>query len=624
MAERVSQLTELTSGQISSLDEIYVRDVSEIDPAMQSKRSTIGNASFIGTSVMNIKTLFGAVGDGVTDDSDAFASAIAAAAAIGAGLYIPAGRYKIDDDLTSAAVTVRIYGEGDASILDFSGGGSLTLQSALTTLPDLSVNVVGGANLLTFGSAHGLVAGDVFLIYNPTDYSFGSHRAYYRDGCMFRVSSVPSTTTLKIYTTAPDAYTAASMDVYKLNGGPVVIKDIQVVPTTSGKSLVIDGHVGVRLDNVTVAVGSDNTAIEFTRSFDISVSRPGGVTRSGDAYPMVFANCQHIVLSNVNLRSTRHCIAFGGGDYAGAVPTRDALVVASILENDSTLGIGAGDMHGNCENIHYIGCIIRDHGNIAGRNVSYKQCTIYGRNPTAFADGCGVYGSEVVGGLFEIIDCHIITYGNLNTFAGIDLDVTGITKDFRLRVINTTIECRASAAANARSVRIEVGSASPPSSQIDIELDGVTYIGPNATLTVVVSGTNDVSATMSISITRLTAPTGSLLVGASLGANLNASMRMPRLHRVESINTPGGSSFQASGSTWTYRYIYPRSPTIITSVRSSSGSAQSGVRGGKTVVASVRSYSDTSALLQISSGDGANFTSTEAAGVVAVAFIEDF
>lgn len=92
--------------------------------------------------VKNVKnSAFGAVGDGTTDDTAAFNSAIAA----GANIYVPAGTYLLTALTAFGTASKRIFGEGATSILKFNTAGvgiSLTngspAQSVIVELRDLA------------------------------------------------------------------------------------------------------------------------------------------------------------------------------------------------------------------------------------------------------------------------------------------------------------------------------------------------------------------------------------------------------------------------------------------------------------------------------------------------------
>src|SRR5216683_193494 len=61
---------------------------------------------------------FGAIGDGVTDDTKAIAAAIAAAATTGRGVYFPAKTYLTDVIILPAALS-RFAGESKGATLKF-------------------------------------------------------------------------------------------------------------------------------------------------------------------------------------------------------------------------------------------------------------------------------------------------------------------------------------------------------------------------------------------------------------------------------------------------------------------------------------------------------------------------
>jgi hypothetical protein len=91
-----------------------------------------GGAALVGSAVratveakiaetISVKDIaYGAVGDGVTDDAAAFTAAIASGSK---RIYIPAGTYIINSTLALAVSGLTIYGDGEATILDF---GNLT------------------------------------------------------------------------------------------------------------------------------------------------------------------------------------------------------------------------------------------------------------------------------------------------------------------------------------------------------------------------------------------------------------------------------------------------------------------------------------------------------------------
>jgi hypothetical protein len=74
---------------------------------------------------------FGAVGDGVTDDT----AAIQAALNVGGAVFVPGGTYKVTGSLTLSSSQANqkhlyLFGESTASVVQFVGGGSFTLSKS--------------------------------------------------------------------------------------------------------------------------------------------------------------------------------------------------------------------------------------------------------------------------------------------------------------------------------------------------------------------------------------------------------------------------------------------------------------------------------------------------------------
>jgi hypothetical protein len=81
---------------------------------------------------------FGAVGDGVTDDSAVLHTAAEAAIAAGTSLFIPAGIYLISTSSSMQLQNISVHGEGDSSVLK--------VRSTVTT-PDLAAVSIVGSNV---------------------------------------------------------------------------------------------------------------------------------------------------------------------------------------------------------------------------------------------------------------------------------------------------------------------------------------------------------------------------------------------------------------------------------------------------------------------------------------------
>jgi hypothetical protein len=77
---------------------------------------------------------FGAVGDGVTDDSDAIRAAVASVTAEGGQVYFPAGSYKVTADPADVTGNTAIYVPSKVRIYGASQGGTLIVPGANNTV----------------------------------------------------------------------------------------------------------------------------------------------------------------------------------------------------------------------------------------------------------------------------------------------------------------------------------------------------------------------------------------------------------------------------------------------------------------------------------------------------------
>jgi autotransporter-associated beta strand protein len=141
---------------------------------------------------------FGAVGDGIADDTAAFVAAIAAVDS--GAILIPAGRYKITDVLyiRKSNVVLRGAGTGSTTLVftnhltallgpppgtdgleSWSWGGGLIWVEGIetnTTLADITANAERGTSVLTVSTTNGLSVGmTIRLTMTDPDGSLGRH-----------------------------------------------------------------------------------------------------------------------------------------------------------------------------------------------------------------------------------------------------------------------------------------------------------------------------------------------------------------------------------------------------------------------------------------------------------------
>ena len=327
--------------------------------------------------IANVKD-FGAVGDGVTDDTAAIQAALDSGAKT---IRLSSGTYKVTNALT-VPVNVSMYGEGiSASIIDASStttasnvadGVVKTPDATLTALPALSTAITRHDHTMTFTSAPSVSVGDVIVLYNDTDSSWSGFRSYYRAGEMVKVASI-SGSVVTIQGAFAQNYATADIDLYKMTGTTCSFRDFAIVglpdASTATRGLILNGGIDVEMSNLKVTNAS-YIGLNVTQCFGASIT--GCIVEEdfsndfGGDYGFSISNSHHISVEGGYFSAIRHGFTIGGGDYTGAVTNRYITVSNSTVS--TTGGSQAMDWHGNTEWITITNCTL-DGGIIpAGNN----------------------------------------------------------------------------------------------------------------------------------------------------------------------------------------------------------------------------------------------------------------
>jgi parallel beta-helix repeat protein len=327
---------------------------------------------------------FGAVGDGVTDDTAAIQTAITAAGS-GRLTLTKGATYKITDALNVSASGLAIQGNG--AVID---GSSIATATALSQR--FAINVSGslgaawavdadiaeGSVTVSTTLAPNLAAGDLVLLYsNVEKFPAGTGGANYI-GAIHRVRSVDSATQITLFDGAFFSYAAASQArIKKLTP----IRNVSIENLTVRMGGANKAHCGIQI------IYADRCEIRNCTVYDtedtgvlIGYAFGGGVYDSeiynclspGDGSSGVSGNtgygvCAASATRNVQVarnsfRNCRHAVA-GGGAY----PSIATLVTANVVAGnraDSYTYSAALDCHEDC-----IGWVF-DGNHISGNNSS--------------------------------------------------------------------------------------------------------------------------------------------------------------------------------------------------------------------------------------------------------------
>lgn len=362
-------------------------------------RVVTANPITIGTSEITFGTIdvelpaahldnYDAVGDGVTDDTTAINTAIAANS--GRSIILRDGAtYKVSDQLTFPVNTdLLIENDGSATIdagtavLGGSDAGNLVFEGSIgaTLGGGLASTVSAGAISLTLNSAPTLSPGDLTILRNTANSSWNGDSAGNRQGEFLVVKSVSG---------AVVVFTSAVLDSY---ASTVTCGLYKVTPTTSrikGKLTILGNPSATEnLPAIYVHYGRDNlvegvtfrnttaTCIEFNVCYkpvvrDVDTGKyltdSGSIQSSG----LIFASCQNASARDCILAGDRHGASTGGG---GTVVDRfnvfDHCAISSRTNH-------AADFHGNAEHCEYRNCHIDGSVNLSGGTNKLVGCKIY-------------------------------------------------------------------------------------------------------------------------------------------------------------------------------------------------------------------------------------------------------
>ncbi len=437
---------------------------------------------------------FGAVGDGVADDTAEINAALASGAKM---VHIPAGTYKVSATL-NVPVNVSIVGDGpNASIIDGSSATYANLTSGYhinvaagtwTALPALTTNPVAGASSLVFASAPSVTRGDIICIYNPTDGSWSNFRTYYRAGEYQRVAGV-SGSTVTTQGSLYANYVAANVNLYRLtNPSTASISGIKLLGLADTGNPVTGinttGTVDFVFENV-VVTGCSYTCIAINQAWNCTVTacscqEDAASSFAGD-YGIVVANSTGVHVNGGTHYAARHAIATGGGNGIGSVPNRMVRYSSILAMTGSSTTIGALDFHGICEHCVVTGCTIDGGMIVGGDHITIDGNTIIGRG----ASDVLILGAELKGTNLSITDNLMQSFYIGASGRGAFIDVGSQSSVISANTVNggtisignNTMDWMSSSTAGQAWVRINNSGYTGTDVSVAIEGNAVTAAG---------------------------------------------------------------------------------------------------------------------------------------------------
>lgn len=271
---------------------------------------------------INIKD-FGAVGDGVTDDTDAWESALSAAKAQEMPLFIPAGQYPVTVSVDSVDMNGCSGISGAGELLFTSTGNPdrpLLLWSGTKTLIASGLLVSIGQTSFTVATGLSISKGDAFFVasnesvYPDLDVS----SARYKKGGRFTVESYNSTTgELTCY--EPSYYDITSAYIYLNDSRPKVsLKDVSISIVGNQDKKGIEVRAGeLFVDSVQVngfgrfGINSSSSLCRIARSRIYAEA----IVSTTTGYSLQCSGLSDVIFTDSLFYGNRHGVACGDSGY---------------------------------------------------------------------------------------------------------------------------------------------------------------------------------------------------------------------------------------------------------------------------------------------------------------------
>lgn len=330
---------------------------------------------------------FGAKGDDVTDDTEAFHALAAFVTAMDGGrIYIQDHTYKITEAIYMKG-NIELYGCGRNSVLHLANSNTgihigdvddFTLVNAYLTDGEGTIAgktsgggdvtckcTVKGDTVVKVSDASKFDVNGIYVIQDLCDFSFDNSRCYYRQGEIIRVKAVDTANnTITLYNGLLGVYgndnsfegyvarPAADRDTFeqrfltaiegyahrtvffKYNFKKVNIHDLKVYAEGDNTSTVA-GYYGLYVSNIinskienieVVNEGGNHVAMRIDGAYQSSFtnSRVYSDFNSGsECYGFSLGDIQDFVVSDCTFGGRDHCIATGSKSDAGAIINRN-------------------------------------------------------------------------------------------------------------------------------------------------------------------------------------------------------------------------------------------------------------------------------------------------------------
>jgi hypothetical protein len=340
---------------------------------------------------------FGAVGDGVADDTAEIQAALDAASVVS----FPNGTYKITSGLVLNDGQI-IHGNGstlDATTMPTSVSlddqVAILANGSVATPVAITANVTEGDTTITVADSSSFSVGDYVLLQSAQWYMDGVSSGTSLRGWVGKVSEVPNGTSLVISREAPTSLASASTaTVSKITKKTVSINDLTINCGGVG-----EGHSGIRLE---YNVGSK------VKDVKVDAAEDQGVTVKSSTEVSVVRGAYTNCTSSATLGNTGYGVAFLNG-------TTFSSVKDSYFYNCRHSVSGGGIL--STWYVDVVGCYSENSG-LSTQDFDCHEPCFYWR----FINNTSIAGADGSGG-FVIRGQHTLVEGNTIRSSGSGIKV---------------------------------------------------------------------------------------------------------------------------------------------------------------------------------------------------------
>lgn len=358
-------------------------DILNNGNAVQDEFTQMGEETVLSRNIT--PQMFGAIGDGKTDDTEAFTElTVYCNANPGTAVFIPAGHYIIQKPLAFTK-SVTIHGSGQDTLLDFSRIKDSREAAVLITGSFREVGILTGPhekgrNEIFCENAFMLKTGDIVAVLDPNDYSWSKERAGYRKGEFCEVFAGGSMS-VEVVHNLNDDYDIGC-EVFLMDMIQCEVSDLQIRVYDRGD---IVGMTPLKLYCVkhslvrdVTASGSNYGQISVRSSYDVLLDHVRAdyicTSSEGTHYGLLVTNSQFVHVTNSTINARRHGVTIGGTQETISIVNRFVTISDSTITGRETAG---ADIHGNSQFVRYERCSIFNGLTFAGSDLTVDSCEIH-------------------------------------------------------------------------------------------------------------------------------------------------------------------------------------------------------------------------------------------------------